>query len=144
MNRRRSIKVTHHFNAPAEIVFDAWLDPVAISHWMFDPGYKQQKVIDIEIDPVVGGTFRFSLHREGKPIIYEGEFLELERPEFLSLTWRIAGVSEYTLVNVAIEPRDNGSLLTLIHNLGAVPDRIAEDVRQDWSADFASLSKKLN
>ena len=103
LTRKRSIKVTHVFKAPAEIVFDAWLDPEAIAHWMFDPGYKQQEVIEIHVDPVVGGTFSFSLRREGKPIRYEGEFLEIDRPNFLSLSWRIAGFGEETIVNVTIE-----------------------------------------
>lgn len=136
--------MTQTILAPAEAVFDAWLNPEALAHWMFDSGYKQQQVIKIDLDPFIGGAFRFALRRERKLVVYEGEFLELDRPHFLSLTWRVAGGGPETLVTVSIEERGGETFLTLIHNLGVVPDHVAEDVRRDWSSDFTSLSKLLN
>lgn len=143
MTSEHSVKVTSIIKAPPEVVFDAWLDPNAIAQWMFDPSYKQQQVIDISLDPTIGGAFRFSVIRQGKRITYEGEFLEIKRPHFLSLSWRVVGVGRDTRVKVTVEPRKDGSLLTLVHSLGPVPDKIAKEVHQDWSADFASLSKLL-
>ncbi|MGO1457471.1 SRPBCC family protein [Corynebacterium casei] len=42
-------KTTHEFTAPAEDVFDAWLDPVKVRSWFAEDART------IETDPQVGG-----------------------------------------------------------------------------------------
>ncbi|WP_187393942.1 SRPBCC family protein [Oceaniovalibus sp. ACAM 378] len=136
--------MTYFFDAAPEDVFDAWLDPDLIAQWMFDPGYREQRAEDIQLDARVGGSFTFKLSRDGSPVIYTGTFVEISRPARLVLTWQVVGRDRDTVVDVTIEPRDGGTFLTLVHRLGVVPDRIVEEVEQDWSADFTSLARLLN
>lgn len=143
-NPPKSAHVTYFFEAAPEDVFDAWLDPTLIAQWMFDPAYREQRAKDIQLDARVGGSFTFELSRDGAPIVYTGIFIEISRPTRLVLTWQVVGRGRDTVVDVTIEPRDGGAFLTLVHSLGAVPDRIVEEVEQDWSADFASLARLLN
>ncbi len=50
-----SLNVSKTINAPIEKVFDAWLDPIALSKFMLPmPIMPQPKV---KIDPVQGGQF---------------------------------------------------------------------------------------
>jgi uncharacterized protein YndB with AHSA1/START domain len=62
-----------------------WLDAESLHHWMH-PG--DGAVSHIEVNPVVGGTFRFDMRDKGGQIhVHTGQYLEIQRPEKLRFTW---------------------------------------------------------
>jgi len=52
---RPVIRITRHFDASPERVFDAWLDPQTASRWLFTDA--KGKITRCEIDARVGGKF---------------------------------------------------------------------------------------
>ncbi len=63
MNSKCKALVTHRFNAAAERVYDAWLDPAQARLWMAAALRSHGLTGDIqriEIDARVGGKFFFS------------------------------------------------------------------------------------
>lgn len=138
---RTTAKVRHEFRASAEEVFDAWFEPELLAVWMFDPSYRQQKAIALETTPEVGGAFRFEVERDGKSITYSGNYLAIQRPFFLQMTWRIEGYWRESLVTVDIAPKAEGCVLYLEHDLGEVPLEIVEEVECDWAADVKALAR---
>ena len=44
-------KVSHIFKAPADKVFDAWLDANMTAQWMFGPNIRDEEIVSIEINP---------------------------------------------------------------------------------------------
>lgn len=59
------IEMEHTFTAPADKVFDAWLNPELVQKW-FGPGLG--KTQPVSIDGKVGGSFRIVQIRDGEAI----------------------------------------------------------------------------
>ncbi len=110
--------VTKRFAAPAERVFDAWLDPAQLGRWMFGPNVRDERVVRLGLEPRVGGRFSFVLNRQGAEVAYVGEYLELDRPRLLVFTWGARDALPDTgRVIVELSPEADGCELTLSHVL---------------------------
>ena len=107
-------QVTRRFRAPAEDVFDAWLDPELARQW-FAPGLGE--MTRVEIDARVGGIFWLVQRRGTKEAQHTGEYLEIDRPRRLIFTWRTPPLTETSRVIVDIAPHGDGCELTLTHEM---------------------------
>ena len=83
MTTKVAARVMHHFDASAERVYDAWLEPEKIRVWMeaalIEWGVSGE-LRRIEVDARVGGRFFFSDMREAGEAKHPGTYLELDRP----------------------------------------------------------------
>jgi uncharacterized protein YndB with AHSA1/START domain len=63
----REIVLTRVFDAPRELVFEAWTSPRLLKRWLYGP--EEYPLAVCEIDPRVGGALRFLWrHRDGKDV----------------------------------------------------------------------------
>ena len=138
-----SARVTHRFSAPAERVFDAWLDPAMIGRWMFGPGVRDEEVVRISLDSRVGGPFSFGVRRQGEEIDHTGNYLELDRPRRLVFTWSGSGSSDSSRVIIDIAPLDAGCELTLVHELHPSWAEYAGRARDAWTKMLTALATTL-
>ena len=84
--------------ASAEDLFDAWLDPKALSIWM-RPGTIRSTVATIE--PREGGRYEITMMGQSGPIVHSGVYRLLDRPQRLVFTWASPGTElRETLVTV--------------------------------------------
>src|SRR4051812_34443889 len=84
------VRVTHRFGTPPETLFDAWIHPDRIGHWMFGPAVRDEQVLYLAVDARIGGTFSFRVLRHGQEIDHIGEYVEIDRPRRLAFTWGVA------------------------------------------------------
>lgn len=133
---RVEVKVSRKFSAPAERVFDAWLDPRMAGRFLFTrPG---QTVIRAEIDARVGGSFLFVARRDGQDFDHIGGYLEIDRPRRLVFTLRVPMVwSDDNRVVIEIVPLAKGCELTLTQE--AVPPELADRLHSGWTDFLAGL-----
>jgi uncharacterized protein YndB with AHSA1/START domain len=76
----REIVVTRVFNAPRNLVFDAWTNPKYLPHWMLGPDGWTMPVCEIDLRP--GGSWHFVWrHSNGKEMEMRGEYREVKPPE---------------------------------------------------------------
>jgi uncharacterized protein YndB with AHSA1/START domain len=81
----REIEVTRDFNAPRDLVFDAFTKPELVRRWLLGPPGWTMPVC--EIDLRVGGAYRYVWHKEGvKDMGMGGVFREVVRPERIVAT----------------------------------------------------------
>jgi uncharacterized protein YndB with AHSA1/START domain len=131
-------RVERHFDASAERVFDAWLDPARARKWLF--AMPMGEMVSAEIDARVGGRFRFVDRRDGQDIEHVGEYLEVARPWRLVFTFAVPQFStEYTRVVIDIVPAGSGCDLTLTHE-NVLPEYATRNV-QGWTGILEGLAK---
>lgn len=84
-----SLTLVRRIKARPSIVFDALITPEGIASWWGPDGGP---VLVAETDPQVGGRFRVRFRMlDGSEHESSGEYLEVVRPERLSMSWRWTG-----------------------------------------------------
>ncbi len=83
----REFTITRVFDAPRELVWQAWTDPEHMSRW-FGPHGFTTPLATVTMDVRPGGTFEFTMvsDDDGNEIPSGGTFLEVVEPE--RLVWR--------------------------------------------------------
>jgi uncharacterized protein YndB with AHSA1/START domain len=111
-----TVNVRREIAAPAEELFDAWLDPRSLSLWMRPLGTRESKV---ETDPRVGGSFSIDMVMDDSSALHTGTYREIDRPNRLVFTWKSPGTNDVeTEVTVTFTPASDVSTLVEIHQVG--------------------------
>lgn len=134
------LTITRVFDAPRELVWQAWTDPVQLSQWWGPRGISTPlDKIHLELRP--GGSASLVMVDEatGEEYPNTGTYLEVVEPE--RLVWRDDGFPDGTgagTVTVTFTDLAGRTQLT-IH---AVAD-FTDDVRRDAEAGWGSMLDKL-
>jgi uncharacterized protein YndB with AHSA1/START domain len=111
----RELVVTRTFNAPAHIVFDAWIEPELLKRW-WAPKSFGVSLFECESDLRVGGTYRYAFGRDPKnPEVFSGRYVEVNSPSRLVLTQvyeRMSDAGE-AVVTATFEESQGRTRLTL-------------------------------
>jgi uncharacterized protein YndB with AHSA1/START domain len=77
--QNEEVLITREFNAPRELVFEAWTDPKHLEHWYAPEGCA---VTISKFDFRVGGEFVHNIHNDKMQGCYcVATFLEISEPE---------------------------------------------------------------
>lgn len=132
-----TVRVSRRFDASAERVFDACLDPAAAAQFLFATGAG--RMVRADIDARVGGSYCFVDRRDGEDVEHRGSYLEIDRPRRLVFTFVVPKYSTVeTRVTVEIEPHDTGCELTLTHQ--GVLAEYASRTESGWVAILEGLA----
>ena len=109
----REIVIARVFDAPRELLFDAWTERRHLEQWWGPQGFR---TTTHEIDVRPGGVWRFTMHDpNGTDFANKIVFVEIARPE--RLVYRHAGEGETEDVRfettVTFEAQGNRTLLTM-------------------------------
>ena len=109
-----SLTVQRRIAAPPARVYNAWLDPETLGHFMSN--CKGMTLSSAETDPRVGGRFRLAMNTGERDIPHIGTYLELNPHSRIVFTWE----SEYSTVEgstvtLDLAPDGDATLLTLTH-----------------------------
>lgn len=112
-------RVSHRFIAPAERVYDAFLDVSDARRFLY--ASPTGEIVRAELDPRVGGTYVLTDRRDGADVEHSGTYLELERPRRIVFTMFVPGYSTSPdRVTVEIVPIEGGCEVALAHEM--LPD----------------------
>jgi uncharacterized protein YndB with AHSA1/START domain len=135
-----AVRLSRHFEAPPERLFDAWLDPAIAGRWLFTSPTSESH--HVESDARVGGRWKITDRREGTDYTAIGAYEEIDRPRRLVFTFGMPQFSEeMARVTVEIEPQGAGSLLSLTHE--SVPAEHAAATEKGWAGMFDALRLAL-
>ncbi len=76
MTDEYSVTVRREIVAPAEDLFDAWLDAKSLGSWLRPSGTRETRA---ESDPRVGGTFRIVMVDDESSMVHSGTYREIDR-----------------------------------------------------------------
>ena len=140
MSLNVEVRVGRHFDAPAERVFDAWLDPKSAGKWLFKT--PTGEMVRCEMDARVGGAFAVVERRDGEDVEHVGEYLVLDRPRRLVFSFGVPKYSqEVTLVSIEIVTAASGCELTLTHE--KVLPEYASSTQAGWNSILEGLAANL-
>jgi len=130
------IIVTSTIPAPAEEVFDVWIDPKSPG----GPWFGADRVI---LNPVVDGLFYHAVKHEGRTWPHYGRFLQIDRPRRVEYTW----VSEATkgvesIVLFTLEPKGDHTEVTLRHS-GVPDDDMGRQHKEGWTWVLSMLAERF-
>jgi uncharacterized protein YndB with AHSA1/START domain len=112
-----SLTLVRQIKARPSIVFDALTTAEGIANWW---GPDAGPVLAAELDPRAGGQFRVRFRMlDGSEHESSGEYLEVVKPERLSMTWRWTGGVEdpgESLLEFRLRAVADGTELTLTHS----------------------------
>jgi len=113
-----SLTLVRRIAARPSIVFDALVTPEGIRHWW---GPDEGPVLIAESDARVGGRFRVRFRIvDGSEHESSGEYLEVDRPRRVVLSWRWLGGQEdpgESRVEIQLRAIPGGTELTFTHSL---------------------------
>jgi uncharacterized protein YndB with AHSA1/START domain len=135
-------RVTHHFDAAAERVYDAFLDATQARAFLFATPTGQ--IVRCEIDARAGGTFTIVDHRDGEDVAHTGTYVELERPRRIVFTLSVPKYSsEADTVTIDLLPFAKGCELTLTHEMTSKDVRAHDRAEDGWTAMFDVAAELL-
>ncbi len=139
-----SLSLTRTFDAPRELVWEAWTRPEHALHWW---GPKHHPATDIVWDARVGGRWRNCLKSidTGESLWHGGEFREVVKPERLVFTfaWEETGErGQETVVTVTFDEM-NGKTKMVMHQVPfqSIAERDGHD--EGWNSTFDRLAAHL-
>jgi uncharacterized protein YndB with AHSA1/START domain len=137
----REVRIKKRFDVAADRVFAAWLDRRLAPQFLF--ATPDGEMVEVELDPVVGGAFNFTERRDGKDVAHIGRYLEIDPPRRLVFEFRVSvGPPESTRVTIEITPTDGGGCeLSLVHE--GVPEEFAQRDQHGWQTIVDELDRVL-
>jgi uncharacterized protein YndB with AHSA1/START domain len=118
----REIRLTRTFDAPRELVFEAFSKPEHVGQW-WGPRNTSMIVCDMDFRP--GGTYRF-VHGnpDGSEDAFRGEYREIVRPERIVWTFEYEGFPGHVSVETMVfEALDGKTRITGTTVFDSVEDR---------------------
>ena len=136
-----TVQVKHHYQASAERVFDAWLDPERAGKFLFST--PTGLMVRVEIDARPGGAFVFTDRRDGEDIDHTGTYEVIERPNQIVFSFSVPKyTTEQTRVRIDIVSLAEGCELTLTHE--KVWEDFSDQTQKGWTMILESLEKALD
>jgi uncharacterized protein YndB with AHSA1/START domain len=136
VNKDFSLTVSREIAAPAEALFDAWLEPRSLGVWLRPSVISETRA---EIDPRVDGEFRIVMVRDDTEVLHSGRYLEIDRPRRLVFSWSSPATGHReSIVTVTFQARAESTLVE-IHQVG-LPD---EDARAGHHEGWSDALREL-
>jgi uncharacterized protein YndB with AHSA1/START domain len=136
-----SLTIRREIAAPAEALFDAWLDAQSLTAWMRPGGIRETRA---ESDPRVGGAFRIVMVADESDIVHTGTYREIDRPHRLVFTWSSPATGfRDSLVTVTFQPSSSGATVVAIHQVGLPDEEARVSHHSGWSDALAQLDQLL-
>lgn len=127
--------------APADKLFDAWLDPEMLSKIMRPA--PTVSVSEASADARVGGRFRVVMTANGKDMPHEGTFKTIDRPNRLAFTWEShASTEPDSTVTIDFVKEDGGTLVTLTH-VRFPSEKERDDHQKGWTLILQALEEAV-
>jgi uncharacterized protein YndB with AHSA1/START domain len=136
------VRVSRHFDASPERVFDAWLDPARARRFLF--ATQEGTMLRAEIDARVGGRFALVERRGDEEAAHFGQYVEMDHPRRLVfLFWVGPRAEERDKVTIEVAPDGTGCTLTLAHEMDARWEAFKGRAAQGWARILEGLARAL-
>ncbi|HEX5659526.1 MAG TPA: SRPBCC domain-containing protein [Polyangiales bacterium] len=134
-----TVRVVRRFQASAERVFDAWLDPAQAAKFLFATPHGSMQSVELD-----RAGFRIIERRDDQDFEHVGRFTTLERPRVLAFAFAagLAGsLGPESAVRIELLPLVSGCEVTLAHE--GVPSEFVVQGENSWAQMLANLDHNV-
>lgn len=134
------ITVKRTIPAPADKVFDVWMDPKSPG----GPWFGGETLIMAPTPPAAGSLFYFTILWDGHTWVTFGRFVEIQRPAKVEYTWMgeaTHGVE--STVSVTFEAQGKETEVTLRHT-NLPDDELGRGTEYGWAHILESVAEVLD
>lgn len=136
-----TVTVRRKINASAQVIFDAWLNPVSLSEWM-RPCSSGTSQSTVKVDPHEGGAFEIVMHVPSGPVSHTGIYQTIVPPSRLVFTWNSIHAGNHdSLVTVALIPDGETTDVVITHE--RLPEAAQSGHFGGWTEILDSLAEKI-
>ena len=137
----QQVEITRIFDAPRQLVFEAWTDPDQVARWWGPDGFRTPPET-VEIDLRVGGRYHLDMVQEttGAQFPLRYEIVELAAPELLVLKSEPMpemGMHEPTITRVELHDDDGRTRMSLTDG----PYTVSGHAERGWNMAFDKLDE---
>ncbi|GAA1614953.1 SRPBCC domain-containing protein [Kribbella sancticallisti] len=138
------LTVTRTFDAPRELVYEAWTKPEHFSVW-FGTDAVEVPLDTLSLDVRVGGAWKATMKLpDGNQIDWVGEYTEVDPPERLSFTMTDEpGTPAGDPIVVTFAEVDGGTEMTLTQPAGDFDQEQIDATIMGYNGFFDSMEKLL-
>ena len=136
-----AITVKRRIAAPAQQVFDAWLNPAALAEWM-RPCSSGTRQSDAKVDAREGGAFEIVMHVPSGPVRHTGAYQTIDAPRCLVFTWNSVHAGQHDSL-VTVEFRAEGQATEVVITHERLPEAAQAGHIGGWTEILASLAEKF-
>ena len=133
----QQVLITRIFDAPRDLVFQAWTDPDHVAQW-FGPEGMETPRETVAIDLRVGGRYELTMVHDDARFPLSYEIVELDPPRLLVLRCDPipeVGIHEPTFTRVELHDHGGKTRMTLSDG----PYTEATHAEAGWNAAFGKL-----
>jgi len=133
----QQVLITRIFDAPRDLVFQAWTDPDHVAQW-FGPEGMETPRETVAIDLRVGGRYELTMVHDDAQYPLSYEIVELDPPRLLVLRCDPipeVGIHEPTFTRVELHDHGGKTRMTLSDG----PYTEATHAEAGWNAAFGKL-----
>lgn len=135
-----TVTVKRKIAAPAQQIFDAWLNPTALAEWM-RPGNAPHATVTV--DAREGGAFEIVMHRASGPVRHTGIYQTIDAPRRLAFTWNSPHAGQHdSLVTVEFHPDGKATEVVITHE--RLPEAAQPGHTAGWTVLLELLEKTVN
>ncbi|MBL4584567.1 MAG: SRPBCC domain-containing protein [Pseudomonadales bacterium] len=137
-----SVNLTKEINAPIGKVFDAWLDPQMLAHFM-RPSPKMQ-LSPTTNDPVVNGRFEILMQVGDNTVPHCGNYLEIDRPGKLVFTWESPASIDNSIVTLNFKELKNNRTEIKLNHVRFIDEERRADHEGGWGRIIDCLNELMS
>ncbi len=141
MKSQADIVLSRTIPAPPETVFNAWLDPEALTRFM-KPG-EGITIAKAETDPREGGEFLIVMVAGDEEMPHSGVYKEISRHERLVFSWLSSMAGEGSLVTITFDATDSGETDLVLRHTGLETEKARMGHEGGWTRILETLGAKL-
>ena len=143
----KQFTITRVFDAPRELVWQAWTDPDEAAAWWHPRGVQTPRE-SVRIDARVGGHYAYTMIApDGTEYPTAGEYAQIDPPESLVFTWGSPGDDRSFVPVITVhlaEHGDSGEQTLMTFHVRGYDGRPGDaDVYDGWDQAFDLLEEHL-
>jgi uncharacterized protein YndB with AHSA1/START domain len=137
----RGYTIKRTFDAPPEVVFEAWTDPEQFAIWF---GTESSEMRDVELDIRPGGRWKGTmLTPDGRRIDWQGVYREVSKPDRLVMDLSDQAGDEYERYTATFTAHGKKTEMELSQTGGHLSDEEYEHARVGTDSFMDSLARCL-